>query len=345
MSAADPAADVLLGALPPLPEGGAVLIIGEPGAEVTEGLRALGLAPVRWDRRAGPDREAAVWPAPGPYAAAILRLPRDRPSLEMALHAAASELQPDGLVLVYGANDEGIKSASRPLEALFSSVEALDARRHCRVWAARGLRGDAPLRVGVDAWAQRHRLLLPAGKGCEVEAEQLSFPGVFAKGQLDPASAALLQVLPKPAAGAHVLDYGCGAGVLARGLLARQPQLELQLIDVDAPSALAARRNLPAAKVTCGDGWSALPRHKRYDLIVSNPPYHDGNDRDHKVVERLIQGAPHRLAPGGSLWIVAQRQVPVSTLMEAHFDDVTVRWEDGRFRVWRAGRLEDGLGA
>jgi 16S rRNA (guanine1207-N2)-methyltransferase len=164
------------------------------------------------------------------------------------------------------------------------------------------------------------------------------YPGVFAKGGLDNATAALLACMPDPPAGAAVLDYGCGAGVIAGALLRRVPDLKLQLLDADAVAAEAARQNLPDALVRVGASWSALPAYQRYDRIVSNPPIHDGKERDYSVLQRLIDGAPGRLVDDGEMWLVLQRQVPVSEELWLRFDEVEEVWSDTRFRVWRAAR-------
>ncbi|MCD7821100.1 MAG: methyltransferase [Clostridiales bacterium] len=78
--------------------------------------------------------------------------------------------------------------------------------------------------------------------------------------------------------GTRVLDLGCGVGVLALLLAAREPGLTLDGIDIDPAAAALARRNLAendlAGDILTADlrepGWFPLGH---YDLIVSNPPY------------------------------------------------------------------------
>ncbi|MCD7830545.1 MAG: methyltransferase [Clostridiales bacterium] len=76
----------------------------------------------------------------------------------------------------------------------------------------------------------------------------------------------------------RVLDLGCGVGVLALLLAAREPSLTLDGIDIDPAAAALARRNLAenglAGEILTADlrepGWCS---RGHYDLIVSNPPY------------------------------------------------------------------------
>lgn len=78
--------------------------------------------------------------------------------------------------------------------------------------------------------------------------------------------------------GMRVLDLGCGVGVLALLLAAREPNLTLDGIDIDPAAASLARRNLTenglTGEILTADlrqpGW--FPQG-HYDLIVSNPPY------------------------------------------------------------------------
>jgi 16S rRNA (guanine1207-N2)-methyltransferase len=325
-------AEVLLGAIE-LPADAAVLVAFDADRAVENALTALGHAVTPWWRLADLGHSATPWPEPGPFDVATLRLTKDKTAFEMALHAVAAVVRPGGTIFVYGANDEGIKSVPRRMAALFGDVDVIDARRHCRVIAAARPDEMPDLRVGLDAWAREVVLDLP-----KEPVTHIAYPGVFAKGRLDAATAVLLDVLPTPAPHAGVLDFGCGAGVIAGALLRREPTLKLQLLDADAVAAAAARKNVPGALVRVGASWGSLPAYQRYDLIVSNPPIHRGKERDYSVVMRLIEGAQTRITEAGSLWMVLQRQVPVEDDLWMRFDEVEKVVDDRHFRVWRACR-------
>lgn len=333
------ASEALLHALPELPEGGAVLVVGDRIGEVEDELQRRGHTVHPWHRIAQGTQGATAWPEAPACQAATVRLPKGKEAQRLALHAAASCLEPGAPLFLYGANDEGIKPAGKRLGELFDAVETLDTRRHCRVIRAHRPASDSALGTTLAA----HRRV----EQIEVAGESFDYvvyPGVFAKGRVDPGSAALLETIPALDEGAQVLDFASGAGLLSMVLARRQPTATFQLIDADAVAVLAARENVPGALVLCGDSWGRLPKYRRYDRIVSNPPIHTGKGRDYSVLTRLVEGAEARLLPGGSLWLVVQRQVPVRPMLEAAFDDVEVAWEDTRFRVWRCGRLSDRYG-
>jgi 16S rRNA (guanine1207-N2)-methyltransferase len=107
----------------------------------------------------------------------------------------------------------------------------------------------------------------------------------------------------------------------------------VDLLDVDAVALAAASENVSGARLIPSDGFDALVS-ERYDLIISNPPYHEGKSQTGRVVERLVRGAPDYLVTGGSLMLVTQRRFPVAALMKSTFKTVEVSLDAGPHRVW-----------
>jgi 16S rRNA (guanine1207-N2)-methyltransferase len=280
--------------------------------------------------------QAAAWPEAEACGAAVVRLPKGKEALSFSLDAVVSVLVPGAPVFLYGANDEGIRPAGKRMKLLFEDVETIATRRHCRVF--QGVRPASP--EGLKGSLQAHRRVVPVVIDGE-SFDYVVYPGVFAKGSLDAGSEALLRIVDGLPEGARILDFASGAGMLSMVLARRHPTASFQLIDSDAVAVAAARENVPGALVLNGDSWGRLPSYRRYDAIVSNPPIHTGKGRDYTVLTRLVEGAQARLLPKGVMWLVVQRQVPVQAMIEESFDDVSVAWEDQRFRVWRCGRLAD----
>ena len=74
----------------------------------------------------------------------------------------------------------------------------------------------------------------------------------------------------------RVLDIGTGSGLIARMLMQRCPEAEVEGIDIDEAAVVQARENGVKAYCSSLQEWqndkSQMTNHK-YDLIVSNPPY------------------------------------------------------------------------
>ena len=285
-----------------------------------------------WNRRAGGPRQATPWPSGGPYNVALLRLPKAKDEQEMAAHACLSALADGSRLIVYGGNDEGIRSAAGMLAELCGSVDTLATRGHGRVLAVRRPGDASTLRTPLIEW----RRATPVTIG-GTPRDWASYPGIFADGRIDEGTALLLANLPPLSAGARVLDYGCGSGVIGAAALAQQPDLALDLIDSDTVALEAARENVPGARVIAGTRLADTGK-ATYAAILSNPPLHDGIAEDHAHLAHLVADAPSRLAPGGLLQMVVQRRVPLDRMLADHFANATVIAETGRYRVWRAIR-------
>jgi len=269
----------------------------------------------------GWSRASAAWPPDGPFAAAVLRLPHDKGAYAMALHAIAARLRHGAPLLVYGANDAGIKSAAKALPPFFDHAETVTAKGHARIWRALRSAETAGLKAALSDWRAVQPLEL-AG----MRHDWVSYPGVFAKGRLDAGTALLLRDLPE-AAGKTVLDFGAGTGIIARVLADRGAKVTM--VERDAIALEAARENVPEAGAILG---SVLPEG-RFDLIISNPPIHHGKTRDLGVVTALIAQAKRHLRRDGSLLMVIQQTVPVPRLAE---DRLSARMiaEEGGYRSW-----------
>ena len=89
--------------------------------------------------------------------------------------------------------------------------------------------------------------------------------------------------------------------------------------------------------VIASDVFDAL-QGERFDLIITNPPFHREFDVDTNVPHRIIKQARDYLNPGGKLIIVANGFLPYSKVMESHFKKVAEINRDNRYVVLEAQR-------
>jgi 16S rRNA (guanine1207-N2)-methyltransferase len=326
------AADALIErSLDDIPLQRRVMLVNQAGA-LPAMLAARGVSPFVWNRRKVGTFPASPWPRTGPFDAALVRLPKARDEQEMAVHAALSVLAPGGRLILYGGNDEGIRSAATLLERVAETVEIIAARGHGRVLATGKPADVGALKNSLHAW----RTISPMQIGANTR-DWVSYPGVFAAGRLDDGTALLLRALPPVPAGSRVLDYGCGSGVIGATMLAREPGIDLTMLDNDAVALEAVRENVPGARLVLG---TSLPdASDPYDLILSNPPLHQGIAEDRALLNQLIADAPAHLKSNGILQVVVQRRVPLDRTFAEHFGRAEVVAENGRYRIWRARRV------
>jgi release factor glutamine methyltransferase len=152
---------------------------------------------------------------------------------------------------------------------------------------------------------------------------------------------------PRVAAGAlSVADVGTGSGIIAICAAKYLPTARVTAIDISPQTLAVARANAEDLKVAErielieGDLLAGLPADRRFNFIVSNPPYvsqaeFDALARDvqqfeprgalvagptgTEVIQRLIPQARERLAPCGMLLIEISPMLeqPVRALFEA----------------------------
>jgi 16S rRNA (guanine1207-N2)-methyltransferase len=308
------------------------VLLANQGGILPEAMRSRGTELEIWNRRLSRRLPALAWPTAGPFDAALLRLPRSKDEVEMSLHALIGALRPGGRLIVYGGNDEGIRSVSPLLRGLCGEADAVAIRGHGRVLAARRPEHAAGLHTTLAGWRRQQRVAI-AG----TDRTWVSYPGVFTSGRVDDGTALLLSALPALKLNTRLLDFGCGSGIIGAAALAQEPSLTVHMLDNDAIALEAARENVPTATHILGRELSDAPGEP-YQTILSNPPLHQGSAATNVMLDRLIAEAPGRLVPGGVLQVVVQRRIPLDRTFAEHFGTGGVVAENGRYRVWRATR-------
>lgn len=258
-------------------------------------------------------------------------------SLNRALVAYAhAQVRPGGEVWLAGHQKAGIKSQSRLLEAVNPDVRRLDNARHCVLFAATATTtGSFSLDDWIDTWS------------LDIAGQQLtlaSLPGVFAEGRLDDGSRLLLDHLPqliKPDSGGRMIDFGAGCGVLSCWIHAHAGA-HMTAIDHDAMAIAACRRSFDLqavdGEIIASDG---LPNTIRpVDVIVTNPPFHQGVDTSYQATETLITRARRLLLSRGRLIMVANRFLDYPARLAEHFHEVQSIAHDSRFVVIEARGLK-----
>jgi len=265
----------------------------------------------------------------------LLLPPRQRDEARALFAQAMERVAPGGIVLAAVPNAEGAKSAEGDLARLAGSVQQL-SKHKCRVFWASPSDGQVD-RALLASW-------LALDTPQRNEAGYVSRPGLFAWDRIDAASALLADHLPADLAG-HVADLGAGYGYLSTQVIRHCPAVTaIDLYEAEARALEPARLNLDEARQASGrhvdvalhwhDVAQGLPR--RYDAIVSNPPFHQGREDLPALGRAFIQTAADALLPRGLLWLVANRHLPYEATLAQRFADVrTVTVQEG-FKVIEA---------
>ncbi|MCO7244750.1 methyltransferase [Halomonas sp. Mc5H-6] len=238
-------------------------------------------------------------------------------------------LPADTPIEIVGEHNGGIKRVPKVLAERGMECDKLDNARRCSLFATRTVKRAS----GDDVWTRFDALGLTL----------ISHPGVFGHGKVDEGTRLLLDVLDgelpsRPlSAPLRVLDMGCGDGIISAWLAHRGHQVTA--VDVSAFAVESTLRTLRVngleGRVLQSDVFSAL-QGERFDLIVSNPPFHQERDVSYGPSQRLIRQAPAHLTSGGRLMLVANAFLPYPDLLQSAFEQFQTLADNRRFRVYRA---------
>ncbi|ELY5889870.1 16S rRNA (guanine(1207)-N(2))-methyltransferase RsmC [Cronobacter sakazakii] len=250
--------------------------------------------------------------------------PKNKPEAQFQLMNLLSLLPVGTDVFVVGENRSGVRSAEAMLEA-YCPLNKVDSARRCGLY--HGRLEKQPV-FNADGWWGEYQV---------DDLTIKTLPGVFSRDGLDVGSDLLLSTL-SPHTKGKVLDVGCGAGVLAAVLASHSPKVRLTLCDVSAPAVEASRATLAAngfeGEVVASNVFSEIKG--RFDMIISNPPFHDGMETSFEAAQTLIRSAVRHLNIGGELRIVANAFLPYPNVLDETFGNHEVLAQTGRFKVYRA---------
>ena len=285
---------------------------------------------------AGLDTEVTLCPAAGAQDRIVMVMPRSRDELVWRLKVAAHILPEGADLWLAGHAREGIKSCAKTLESWIGSVATVRTKRHCRVLRARMEKPRSPEPSMLD-----HETRFTWSMSTGESLEMATVPGTFAHGRVDHGARVMLGVVESVKKATRVLDLGSGAGILGGTLAKRFPEAQIDLVDHSAAAfvsigRMVALNELDPARVRAHLGSVENAPKGPFDLVVTNPPFHEGRHQNRTLVDDFADSARARLTRSGTLLLVANRHLGYAEALRARFAHVDVAYEDTRFRVWRA---------
>ena len=163
------------------------------------------------------------------------------------------------------------------------------------------------------AAAEQNRPLAVAEYDLQLQAG----PNVFARDKLDIGARFFIEQFAQLPRAQRIADLGCGNGVL--GILAAraQPAAAVHFFDESYQAVEAAAHNAAenvrdavagALQFHVDDGLSHYSGEP-FDLILCNPPFHQGHSIGDHIAWQLFRQSRRQLRAGGELWIVGNRHL------------------------------------
>lgn len=278
----------------------------------------------------------------GRYDVAIILLPKGRKVARRWLIHTWELLADNGILYLAGANDEGIQAVAKDTCDLYGTAVILGYKKGRRIYRS--------VKTGayqfIPDWASEPGIKPGSWNTFDHRINDKDFrihalPGVFSYGHIDQGTQMLIECM-HDLGGDHVLDIGCGYGVL--GMYAAQRGAKIvHLGDNHLLSVVAAQENLRVNGISnavayASDLYSSLPSVS-YDLILSNPPFHSGKEVEYLIASTLIIHGFERLNKGGSLVIVANRFIRYQKTMRQVFGNVETVMENTKYHVLTSHKI------
>ncbi|MGQ9424565.1 class I SAM-dependent methyltransferase [Gilvimarinus sp. F26214L] len=260
----------------------------------------------------------------------IYRVSKERALVHHCLNSAARLLKTDGTLLLIGQKNDGIKNYGRKAGEVLGSTPA--TRKHGTCYTA--LLHSHP--TGTTLPCENYPELR------KVQSTNLEFyskPGIFGWNKIDRGSELLVEVLRENERAfnlrSRVLDLGCGWGYLL--LTTRDlPFLERVATDNNVTALMAAGKNFAdsalAVNIVPDDCAAEIPGP--FELILCNPPFHQGFSVSEDLSRKFIQQTRRLLAPEGKALFVVNQFVPLERLAADHFAQVKLLAHQDGFKVF-----------
>lgn len=166
----------------------------------------------------------------------------------------------------------------------------------------------------------------------------LSDAGVFSRKGIDFGSSLLLKTLKVEDNVKTILDVGCGYGTIGITIALTNPQVLVDMIDVNLRALDLTKKNSTINGVNNINVYESNIYEnvtKNYDMIVTNPPIRAGK----KVVHEIILKAYDHLNLGGSMWCVIQKKQGAASalkVLKEKYSDVIVINKDKLYYIIEA---------
>lgn len=267
----------------------------------------------------------------------FFRIAKEKPVVHHVINAAALRLQVGGQLQLTGTKQQGIKTYAKHAAQRLGGT--LELKKHGNDYLAIITRGQtidtAPL-DDKDYPDLRQVITLD-------DSVIYSKPGVYGWDKIDAGSALLAAHMDAFCPAQHpdsILDMGCGYGYLSIKAKHHFNPERIVATDNNAAAILACRKNFAAFNIqgevvtdNCAAGIN-----ENFDLILCNPPFHQGFGVDRGLTENFIKTARRLCTRQGVAGFVVNTFIPIERIAQPHFGKIRTIVNDGHFKLVRMMR-------
>lgn len=267
------------------------------------------------------------------------RVSKEKALCHYLINQAYQILPENGQLHLSGYKDEGIKTYLKKADKLFGETrQLLNGEKTAKYATLQKTRTDNQPLLDDKHYQQLQEIARLH------ELPVVSKPGVFGWNKADTGSQFLIGHLPALLTSTQtqiqqVLDLGCGYGFIALHAYHNNPQLQsahFTLTDNNAAAISCARANLDThqipGEVSGDDCGNQLPGN-HYDLILCNPPFHQGFDVTQDITGQFVKSAHRLLAPNGKVLFVVNQFVGLEKIASRYFRQLDIFARNQSFKL------------
>jgi 16S rRNA (guanine1207-N2)-methyltransferase len=233
----------------------------------------------------------------------IYRVSKERSLAQHCIIESHSRLNRGGELLLLGEKHDGIKTQAQFAEQVFVDSMRWEKQGLCYLAHFRKIQNQPSLDSSKDTYADLQ----------EIQQDGMTFyskPGVYGWKKIDQGSRLLIDTIePRLKAqdtkNLSLLDLGCGYGYLILQL-AQFGFKKLYATDNNVAAITAARKNFSeqnlSVQLSLDDCAKKLD--DKIDIIICNPPFHQGFSHDKALTLEFVQRSLKLLSAGGQAYFV-----------------------------------------
>tara|TARA_B100000579_G_scaffold434000_1_gene453898 strand:- start:1131 stop:2174 length:1044 start_codon:yes stop_codon:yes gene_type:complete len=258
----------------------------------------------------------------------VVVLPKSKEAMRAAFTQASSMATAESAIWVVGPKKGGISSAAKLVREFLGEITESSSARHAKLLQVE--------EATATPSYENQKIFEVKAFGQKIKT--YSSPGVFSHGRLDVGTQFLLENLPPPDF-KNALDMGCGSGIIGTALKKLRPESSVDLVDSSSAALIATRKTLRENGFDAKDVWASdlfSQVQRKYDLIISNPPFHQGIKTNFGVTNQLISDAARYLKKKGRLVLVTNTFIDYFKVLRPVYSHVETLAENTRFRIIEA---------